>query len=76
MLSITPFGNIVTSDDSLVSLALEGGSKDTVLDGTISVAVVDGVATFSNLSIVGSGMAELKAEDGLLSSILSKRISV
>ena len=48
------YGNLVTSDSSNVTLSLgaaaSGGGG--VLEGTTTVAAVDGLATFSGLSIV------------------------
>ncbi len=58
-------GNLVTSDDSTVTLTLsanrfEGGST------TATAAAFDGIATFANLKIDVAGQYTLSATDGLL----------
>jgi hypothetical protein len=55
------FGNLVTDDDSTVTLTLVSGG---VLAGTTAVAASGGVATFTNLSPQAAGSQELKASDG------------
>ena len=54
-------GNILTGDTSDVTLAINGSS---VLGGTTTVAAVNGVATFSDLSISTAGDYSLTATDG------------
>jgi hypothetical protein len=55
------FGNLVTTDDSTVTVALAGGGE---MGGTKSVAAVNGVATFTNLSPITAGTQKLLATDG------------
>ena len=52
--------NIVTSDHSNVTLTLSSGT----LGGTATVAAVNGVATFGNLTVSVAGTYTLKATDG------------
>jgi hypothetical protein len=60
-------GNIVPTNTSTVTLNLGGGAPGAILDGTVSVAAVNGVATFANLSIdMASAGCTLTATDGVL----------
>jgi len=61
------FGNIVTTDDSTVSVALASGDGS-FLQGTLAVDAVDGVATFSDLALHKSGTYALVASDGALTA--------
>jgi len=54
-------GRIVTTDDSLVTLAVDTGPGG--LDGTLTVAAVNGVATFDDLVPDTSGAYTLAASD-------------
>jgi hypothetical protein len=67
-------GNIVTSDDSDVTISLASGSG--TLHGTQVLEVVNGVATFSNLSLDQAGSYTLEASDGSLSSVVSNSFNV
>lgn len=67
-------GNVVTTDDSDVTLSLLGGSG--TLSGTITVAAVNGVATFSNLSVSSAGTYTLEATDASLASASSTAFTV
>jgi predicted outer membrane repeat protein len=58
-----PTNNIVTSDTSNVTLSVATGPSST-LNGTVTVAAVDGVATFSQLSLNTAGTYTLRAVDG------------
>ena len=70
-------GNIVTTNTSTVTLNLAGGAPEAVLHGTVSVAAVNGVATFANLSIdtAATGYA-LTAIDGALGSATSAAFAI
>ncbi|MGA2501118.1 MAG: FKBP-type peptidyl-prolyl cis-trans isomerase, partial [Tepidisphaeraceae bacterium] len=59
-------GNVVTGDDSNVSLAIAAGPKGATLGGTLTVAAQNGIATFSNLSITRAGTYTLVASCGTL----------
>lgn len=48
-------GALLTSDDSNVTLAIAGGPGGGILGGGTTVAAVNGVATFSNMSIATPG---------------------
>ncbi len=49
-------GNLVTTAGSTITLALKGGAG---LSGTLSVAAMNGIATFSNLSVSAAGAGYL-----------------
>ncbi|MGD1277402.1 MAG: hypothetical protein ABR964_09280 [Tepidisphaeraceae bacterium] len=67
-------GNIVTSDDSSVTLSVHNGSGS--LSGTTTVAAVNGVATFSNVDITTAGNYTLTASDGSLISATSSSFAI
>ena len=62
-------GNLVTSAANPVTIALNG-SSGVVLNGSVTVSAVHGVAAFSNLSIAtpGSGLTFAASSPGLVSS--------
>jgi hypothetical protein len=68
-------GNTVTSDTSTVTLTLSSG---TFAGGgnTVSVAAVNGVATFSNLAIATAGTYTLAASDGSLTGATSSAFTI
>ena len=72
------FGNIVTTDNSAVSLALmqSQGRTATVLDGTTTENAVNGVASFNELSIPGLGTFQLQASDSSLNQATSAAFAV
>ena len=49
-------GNVVTTDNSNVTIALAGGTVGATLSGTLTVQAVNGVATFSGLSVDKAGI--------------------
>jgi NADH/NAD ratio-sensing transcriptional regulator Rex len=55
------FGDVVTSDDANVTLAINTGSG--TLGGTLTVAAFDGVATFTGISVNTAGSFTLSASD-------------
>jgi hypothetical protein len=67
-------GEIITTDGSLVSLAVNGGAIS--LDGTTTVLAVNGVATFSDISIPTAGSYKLVATDGDLPATTSASFNV
>ena len=71
-------GNTITSDTSSVSLAITTNPPGNgVLGGTATVAAVNGVATFSNLSINKAGIGYvLTATDGTLASGTSNNFNI
>ena len=68
------FGNIVTSDGSNVTLAVNTGPGS--IGGTDTVAASSGVATFSNVSIDVAGSYTLAASDGSLTGANSNSFTV
>jgi hypothetical protein len=68
------FGNIVTTDNSNVTLSVATGPS--ALLGTLAVAAQNGVATFNNLSLNTDGSYTLSAADGSLSSAASSSFTV
>jgi uncharacterized repeat protein (TIGR03803 family) len=56
-------GNLQTSDDSDVTIEIETG-PDSNLQGTLTEPVINGVATFSDLSLGTAGSYTLQAVDG------------
>jgi parallel beta-helix repeat protein/predicted outer membrane repeat protein len=69
-------GNIVTGDDSAVTLSVATGPAGAQVGGTFSVAAVNGVATFSNLVLVTAGNYTLSAADGSLTGATSGALTV
>lgn len=68
-------GHAVTSDNSLVTISLVGVASG-VLHGTLAVNAVNGVATFSDLSITRAGTYTLAVTDGSLTVGKSSRFTV
>jgi RHS repeat-associated protein len=64
-------GVVQTSDNSLVSVAIVGGSDGATLLGTVVAHAQSGVATFSDLSLPKSGTYTLVVSDGSLAPITS-----
>jgi uncharacterized repeat protein (TIGR03806 family) len=66
-------GNTVTSSSATVTLALGANPGGATLSGTTSVAAVNGVATFSNLSLnnAGTGYTLVASSTGLTSATSS-----
>ena len=69
-------GLLVSSDNSAITLALQGGTAGAVLSGTNPVTATNGVATF-NLSIDKAGTGySLHATDGLLTAADSSAFAI
>ncbi len=69
--------NIVTSDNSNITLTLHGGAAGATLGGATTVAAVNGVATFTNLSISAAATGyTLSAADGALAGGPSAPITI
>jgi len=66
--------NIVTSDDSGVTLTLN--PDPATLGGTLTVAAINGVARFSNLTVSAAGTYTLQANDGGDAPVTSQLFSV
>ncbi len=69
-----PFGNIVGSDSSDVTLAIATGPGS--LLGTVTVTAVNGIATFTGLSINTAGVYTLLATDGTLTGATSNSFTI
>jgi len=70
-----PYGNVVTSNSSTVTVTLSSGTFEGG-SATATSAASGGVATFSTLKIDTAGSYTLKATDGSLSSASSSSITV
>ena len=71
------FGNVVTSATTAVKIALDNNPTGGKLGGTLSETPVNGVATFSGLTInqAGSGYT-LQVSSGKLASAITSAITV
>ncbi|MGA2440018.1 MAG: hypothetical protein ABSH08_03600 [Tepidisphaeraceae bacterium] len=67
-------GNVLLTDNSNVTLSVASGPG--TLGGTTTVAAVDGVATFNNLSLDTAGSYVLSATDGWFASSTSNSFNV
>jgi len=70
------FGNVVTSNASAITIALASGPAGGSLAGTLRANAINGIATFSNLSMKVTGAYTLEATDGALTGAISKPISI
>ncbi len=70
------FGHLVTSANSDITLAIAMGPDGATLAGTTTVAAVNGVATFSDLSLPFQGTYTLAASDGNLAAATSNSFTV
>ncbi|MGA2229839.1 MAG: hypothetical protein ABSH22_02845 [Tepidisphaeraceae bacterium] len=70
------FGNLVTGDNSDITLAIRRGPAGTVLGGTLMVAAIGGEATFSDLVLDAAGSYKLVAGDGTLAPAKSAQFTV
>ena len=70
-------GNVVTTDNSNVTLTIGTNPSGGTLSGTLTVAAVNGVATFSDLSIDQAGTGyTLAASDGSLTGTTSSSFNI
>jgi hypothetical protein len=70
------YGNIVTSNNSKVTLSMGTHVAKATLSGTLTMAAAGGVSTFSNLSLNKPGTYTLKAADGKLTAAVSKSFRI
>ncbi len=68
--------HVVAIDDSDVTIHLTVPANGATLGGTLTASVIDGVATFSDLSMAKAGTYTLTAGDGALAAAKSKSFSV
>ncbi len=70
-------GNVATSDNSTVTIALASNPGSATLNGTLTAVAVNGVATFNNLSISTGGTGyTLEATDASLAAATSTTFNV
>jgi hypothetical protein len=70
-------GNVVTTDNSNVTIALAGGTLGANLGGILTVQAVNGVATFSGLSVDKAGTGySLHATDASLTAADSSAFAI
>jgi hypothetical protein len=70
------FGNPETTDSSTVAIAIASGPGGFATGSTTSVPAVNGVATFSNLTLDTAGTYMLQATDGTLASATSGNVAI
>ena len=70
------YGNLVTTSNSNVTIAINSGPTGATLGGTLTIAAVNGVATFSNLSLATAGSYTLKATSASLTLGTSGSITI
>jgi hypothetical protein len=59
-------GNIVTTDDSSVTLSIRIGPSGAIMTGTTTINVTGGIASFNSIVLSEAGAYKLKARDGSL----------
>ncbi len=70
-------GQVMTTDTSAITIALDGGTPGATLGGTLTRNAVNGVATFNDLTISQLGTDyTLKATDGTLYRAISHSFTV
>lgn len=69
-------GNVVATDNSFVSLSVDSGPTGATLGGSTSVQAVNGIATFSNLTLLDAGTYTLSASDNDLNPATSAQFTV
>lgn len=69
------FGNIVTSDDSTITLSIGYGPTGAGISGTLTARALYGVATFNNITLTGTGYFTLEATNGSQIAALSGPIT-
>ena len=69
-------GNVIATDNSNVTVTIGPGSGSGTLNGTLTVAAVNGIAPFNNLSISAVGTYTLQATDGALTPATSPSFTI
>jgi hypothetical protein len=69
-------GHVVTTDNSSVTLSIAAPANGGALSGTTTVQAVNGVATFTGLSITPAGSYSLLASDGNLATATSNSFNI
>jgi hypothetical protein len=73
---LNSIGKLATGDTSSVTVSILSGPKGGTLTGTATAKVVNGVATFSGLSLKIAGVYTLKVTDGSLTSATLSKITI
>ncbi|HWB53064.1 MAG TPA: right-handed parallel beta-helix repeat-containing protein [Tepidisphaeraceae bacterium] len=68
-------GNVITTDNSDVTVSIGSGPSGASVGGTLTVTAVDGVATFSDLTLNRAGDNTLAFADGSLAGTTSNTIA-
>ncbi|WP_010587039.1 fibronectin type III domain-containing protein [Schlesneria paludicola] len=69
-------GQVVTTDNSIVTLSISSGPGSFTSSSTVSVRAVNGVATFNNLVLNTAGTYKLSASDGNMAAAVSGSLTV
>ena len=69
-------GNVITSDTSTVTIAMQSGPGGLTSGSTLTATAVSGVATFSKLILITAGTYTLKATCGALTSAITGNIVI
>ncbi|HET6250235.1 MAG TPA: delta-60 repeat domain-containing protein [Tepidisphaeraceae bacterium] len=69
-------GVLVNTDNSTITLSLAGNPGGAALGGTLSAQAVNGVATFTGLSLNEAGTFDLEAADGSLTGAESSGFTI
>jgi hypothetical protein len=70
------YGNVITSNTSKITLVVNSGPDGFASGSTVTVAAVNGVATFSKLLCDRSGSYVIGASDGTLTKAASASITI
>ncbi len=70
------FGNFIDTSSAMVTLKIASGPTGAVLSGTLTAQVVDGEATFSNLSLTKTGTYMLSASSSGFAVVKSASFAV
>ena len=70
------YGNVVTGDHSNLTLSFAHGPSGCRFNGVATIRAVNGVATFSNLSLTTAGTYQLRASDGSLDGATSNSFTI
>ncbi len=69
-------GRVISSDDSAVTLTIVAGPTGVSFSGATTVNAIDGVATFTGVSISPAGHYTLEASDGTLTAASSSLVNI
>jgi len=70
------FGNVVTSNKSIVTISVANGNSSFTAASTTNVAAISGIAIFNNLVLGTSGVYTFNATDGSLTHAVSSSITL